>query len=119
MYILLCDVSVASRMLISFIPQPDKDREAVLRERENVRVVVRVRPLSEKESQAGFQSIVESDDLNCSVLVTNPAAQDGEPPKVFTFDSVFGQNSKQVGNIFVIFFIQICVFPFVIRSLAL
>lgn len=75
---------------------PDKDREAVLRERENVRVVVRVRPLSEKESQAGFQSIVESDDLNCSVLVTNPAAQDGEPPKVFTFDSVFGHNSKQM-----------------------
>ena len=68
------------------------------RDRENVRVVVRVRPLSEKETHAGYESIVQSDDLNCSLLVTNPAAQDGEPPKVFTFDSVFGQNSKQVSG---------------------
>ncbi|XP_045612288.1 kinesin-like protein KIF3A isoform X1 [Procambarus clarkii] len=75
---------------------PDKDRETVLKDRENVRVVVRVRPLSEKETHSGYKSMVECDDLNCSLLVTNPDAQAGEPPKVFTFDSVFGQDSKQV-----------------------
>lgn len=59
-------------------------------------MVVRVRPLSDREIHEGHTGIVESDDLNCSVLVTNPAAQAGEPPKVFTFDSVFGYDSKQV-----------------------
>ncbi|XP_042203574.1 kinesin-like protein KIF3A [Homarus americanus] len=75
---------------------PDKDRETTLKDRENVRVVVRVRPLSDQETKAGYKSMVECDDLNCSLLVTNPDAQAGEPPKVFTFDSVFGQDSKQV-----------------------
>lgn len=75
---------------------PDKDRESALKDRENVRVVVRVRPQSEKEVQAGYRSMVTVDDLNCSILVTNPDAQQGEPPKVFTFDSVFGTDSKQV-----------------------
>ncbi|XP_070000439.1 kinesin-like protein KIF3A isoform X3 [Penaeus vannamei] len=75
---------------------PDKDRGAAVKERENVRVVVRVRPLSEKEIHSGHKSMVESDDLNCSLIVTNPSAQSGEPPKVFTFDSVFGADSKQV-----------------------
>ncbi|XP_071552253.1 kinesin-like protein KIF3A isoform X3 [Panulirus ornatus] len=75
---------------------PDKDRESALKDRENVRVVVRVRPQSEKELQAGYRSTVTVDDLNCSILVTNPDAQEGEPPKVFTFDSVFGTDSKQV-----------------------
>ncbi|KAK7067890.1 Kinesin-like protein kif3a [Halocaridina rubra] len=75
---------------------PEKDREAALRDRENVRVVVRVRPLSDKEIQAGYKSLVATDDRNCSIHVTNPSAAEGEPPKVFTFDSVFGEDSKQV-----------------------
>ncbi|KAK4291809.1 hypothetical protein Pmani_035388 [Petrolisthes manimaculis] len=75
---------------------PDKDKEAASKVRETVRVVVRVRPLSEREVHGGHTTIVQSDDLNCSLLVTNPAAQAGEPPKVFTFDSVFGHDSKQV-----------------------
>lgn len=75
---------------------PDKDRDGALKDRENVRVVVRVRPLSDSEKKANFACTVESDDLNCSVLVKNLSAQAGEPPKVFTFDSVFGPDSKQV-----------------------
>ncbi|XP_076059316.1 kinesin-like protein 64D isoform X2 [Oratosquilla oratoria] len=66
------------------------------KEIENVRVVVRVRPLSEKEMKSRYKSVVITDDLNDSLHVMNPGAQDGEPPKVFTFDSVFGQESKQV-----------------------
>lgn len=84
------------------ILQPDKDRESALKDRENVRVVVRVRPQSEKEIQAGYKSSVEVDDLNCSILVTNPDAQEGEPPKVFTFDSVFGTDSKQVSVLYIV-----------------
>ncbi|XP_068204248.1 kinesin-like protein KIF3A [Palaemon carinicauda] len=75
---------------------PDKERDGARKDRENVRVVVRVRPLSDSERKANYKCSVESDDLNCSVHVKNPSAQAGEPPKVFTFDSVFGPESKQV-----------------------
>lgn len=63
---------------------------------ENVRVVVRVRPMNEKESAAGYRNIVEVDSVNGTVIVTNPHASSGEPPKTFTFDLVFGPDSKQV-----------------------
>jgi kinesin family protein 3/17 len=63
---------------------------------ENVRVVVRVRPLSEKEIEAGYQQITKVDTVNKTVTVENPQAVDGEPPKTFTFDVVFDTDSRQV-----------------------
>ncbi|XP_067000347.1 kinesin-like protein KIF3A [Anabrus simplex] len=63
---------------------------------ENVRVVVRVRPLSEKETEAGFRLITKVDSVNGTVAVENPQAADGEPPKMFTFDSVFDMDSRQM-----------------------
>lgn len=65
-------------------------------------MVVRVRPLSDKEIHSGHKSMVETDDMNCSLIVTNPSAQSGEPPKVFTFDSVFGADSKQVSVVVIV-----------------
>ena len=70
-----------------------------MKDRENVRVVVRVRPFSDGERKGGYKCSVITDDMNCSILVTNPSAQQGEPPKVFTFDSVFGPDSKQVSKL--------------------
>ncbi|KAK8769795.1 hypothetical protein V5799_013740 [Amblyomma americanum] len=64
---------------------------------ENIRVVVRCRPLSEKEQAAGCQDIVAVDTVQGTVLVTNPNGAQGDvPPKMFTFDTVFDTNSKQV-----------------------
>jgi kinesin family protein 3/17 len=63
---------------------------------ENVRVVVRVRPLSEKEIEAGYQQITKVDTVNKTITVENPQAADGEPPKTFTFDVVFDTDSRQV-----------------------
>ncbi|KAL1428849.1 hypothetical protein MTO96_002567 [Rhipicephalus appendiculatus] len=64
---------------------------------ENIRVVVRCRPLSEKEQAAGCQDIVTVDTVQGTVLVTNPSGAHGDvPPKMFTFDTVFDVNSKQV-----------------------
>ena len=85
-------------MIESF--QPDGDS------RENVRVVVRVRPLSEKETKSQYNIACKVDDLNCSISVHKPSAPSGEPPKVFTFDSVFGCNSKQV-QVFLLIFKEI------------
>nr|CAD7264094.1 unnamed protein product [Timema shepardi] len=63
---------------------------------ENVRVVVRVRPMSAREREAGYRQIMQVDTVNNSVCVENPQAADGEPPKMFTFDSVFDMDSRQV-----------------------
>ncbi|KAJ9593965.1 hypothetical protein L9F63_014606 [Diploptera punctata] len=63
---------------------------------ENVRVVVRVRPLSEKEIECGFREITTVNTVNNTILVENPHAADGEPPKTFTFDTVFDTDSRQM-----------------------
>lgn len=60
---------------------------------ENVRVVVRVRPL---ETNAG-KNIVVTDKSSRTVTVQKPSAAN-EPPKVYQFDSVFGEDSKQVSS---------------------
>jgi kinesin family member 3A len=60
---------------------------------ENVRVVVRVRPL---ETSAG-KNIVVTDKTSRTVTVQKPNAAN-EPPKVYQFDNVFGEDSKQVSE---------------------
>ena len=60
-----------------------------------VRVVVRCRPLNEKEKGQGFKSIAKIDEVRGQVQVVNPNAPRGEPPKTFTFDTVFAPGSKQ------------------------
>lgn len=63
---------------------------------ENVRVVVRVRPLSDKEQEAGYRKVTSVNPLTGTIYVTNPASQLQEPPKTFTFDIVFDIDSKQL-----------------------
>ncbi|XP_014678184.1 PREDICTED: kinesin-like protein KIF3A [Priapulus caudatus] len=63
---------------------------------ENVKVVVRCRPLNEKEKQTGFKEIVKVEQVQGRVTVSTPNSSAGEPPKVFTFDTVFGPDAKQV-----------------------
>ncbi|EJW87977.1 kinesin-II 85 kDa subunit [Wuchereria bancrofti] len=61
---------------------------------DNVRVVVRCRPLSRIELEQGYQKIVTVESANNSVSVTNPN-NDQEPSRIFTFDAVFGEDSDQ------------------------
>lgn len=63
---------------------------------ENVRVVVRVRPLNGKELDGHCKNITQVDSLNGEIMVENPHAAPGEPPKVFSFDAVFDTDSSQV-----------------------
>ena len=67
-------------------------------DKDNVRVVVRVRPLNDTELVAGHQSAVEVNPLSGSVSLRSPAAAASEPPKTFTFDLAFGPDSKQVSE---------------------
>ncbi|XDV45726.1 hypothetical protein PO909_013773 [Leuciscus waleckii] len=64
---------------------------------ESVKVVVRCRPMNEKERVANFDRVVSVDVKLGQVAVRNPrAASSHEHPKVFTFDSVYDWNSKQM-----------------------
>ncbi|VDH89906.1 kinesin family member 3A, partial [Mytilus galloprovincialis] len=61
-----------------------------------VRVCVRCRPLNDTEVKQGCVMCVKVDEVRGSIEVNIPNSQHGEPPKKFTFDMVFGPNSKQV-----------------------
>uniref|UniRef100_A0A3B3RT31 Kinesin-like protein n=1 Tax=Paramormyrops kingsleyae TaxID=1676925 RepID=A0A3B3RT31_9TELE len=63
---------------------------------ESVKVVVRCRPMNEKEKAANFERVVSIDVKLGQVSVKNPRGTAQEHPKVFTFDSVYDWNSKQV-----------------------
>ncbi|KAM3872427.1 kinesin-like protein KIF3B [Diretmus argenteus] len=64
---------------------------------ESVKVVVRCRPMNEMERTAKFERVVSVDVKLGQIIVRNPkeASAHGHP-KVFTFDSVYDSNSKQV-----------------------
>ncbi|XP_022094991.1 kinesin-II 95 kDa subunit-like isoform X2 [Acanthaster planci] len=61
---------------------------------ESVKVVVRCRPMNSKETKEGFERVVDMDVPRGVVSIRNPKSS-LEPPKQFTFDSVYDWNSKQ------------------------
>ncbi|XP_046644917.1 kinesin-like protein KIF3A [Daphnia pulicaria] len=70
---------------------------------ENVKVVVRVRPLSETEKTAGYKTVVKVDSVNNTIILraqNNGANGTGQSyndvDRSFVFDSVFGQESSQM-----------------------
>lgn len=72
---------------------------------ENVKVVVRVRPLSESERTAGYKTVVKVDSVNnCVILRSQNNGTNGgvaahsynDIDRSFVFDSVFPQESSQV-----------------------
>lgn len=62
---------------------------------ECVKVVVRCRPLNSKETNDGRERIVEMDTKTGTVILKNPKSDASEPPKTFTFDSVYDWNCTQ------------------------
>lgn len=70
---------------------------------ENVKVVVRVRPLSETEKTAGYKTVVKVDSVNNTIILraqnsgANAIGQSyNDVDRSFVFDSVFQQESSQV-----------------------
>ena len=64
---------------------------------DNVRVAVRCRPLSSKETSEGHVAVVQIDQLRGQVTVHLPnTGRSRERSKSFTFDSVFGFDAKQM-----------------------
>ncbi|XP_046380211.1 kinesin-II 95 kDa subunit-like [Haliotis rufescens] len=62
---------------------------------ECVKVVVRCRPMNEKETASGFSRVVNMDVNRGVIDLRSTKGSTTEPPKTFTFDSVYDWNSKQ------------------------
>uniref|UniRef100_A0A3P9KDM5 Kinesin motor domain-containing protein n=1 Tax=Oryzias latipes TaxID=8090 RepID=A0A3P9KDM5_ORYLA len=62
---------------------------------DNIKVVVRCRPLDQKEKTMGLKEAVTVDEIRGTITV-NKLDMPQEPPKKFTFDTVFGPDSKQL-----------------------
>ncbi|XP_017071599.1 kinesin-like protein KIF3A [Drosophila eugracilis] len=63
---------------------------------ENVRVVVRTRPMDKNELSTGALSAISVDKLNRAITVMKPNATANEPPKTYYFDNVFDGGSNQM-----------------------
>ncbi|XP_039271184.2 kinesin-like protein KIF3B [Styela clava] len=61
---------------------------------ESVKVVVRCRPLNQKEIAANHDRVVNMDVKSGQILIKNPKAT-GEAERSFTFDAVYDWNSEQ------------------------
>ncbi|XP_051789429.1 kinesin-like protein KIF3A isoform X2 [Erpetoichthys calabaricus] len=62
---------------------------------DNVKVVVRCRPLNQKEKTMGYKQAVNVDEIRGTITVHKVDSMN-EPPKTFTFDTVFGPDSNQL-----------------------
>ena len=58
---------------------------------ENVKVVVRVRPLNSTETKEGYKMITKVNTIDGTIKVEIPKKEPGmeTPAKIFTFDTVF------------------------------
>ncbi|XP_005190818.1 kinesin-like protein KIF3A [Musca domestica] len=63
---------------------------------ENVRVVVRARPMDKNEVAAGALGVIKVDKLKRAITVVKPQATANEPPKTYYFDNVFDGDSSQL-----------------------
>lgn len=62
---------------------------------DNVKVVVRCRPFNEREKAMSYKMAVNVDEMRGTITV-HKTDSSNEPPKTFTFDTVFGPESKQL-----------------------
>uniref|UniRef100_A0A7E4ZSY9 Kinesin-like protein n=1 Tax=Panagrellus redivivus TaxID=6233 RepID=A0A7E4ZSY9_PANRE len=80
---------------LSDAPQRQPPKRPATAHKETIKVIVRCRPMSQKEIEKGHQRIVTMDTKRGVVEVANPKDPDA-PPKTFTFDAIYGENSKQM-----------------------
>ncbi|XP_044310476.1 kinesin-like protein KIF3A isoform X2 [Varanus komodoensis] len=77
-------------MPINKSEKPDKPENS-----DNVKVVVRCRPFNEREKTMCYKMAVNVDEMRGTITV-HKTDSSNEPPKTFTFDTVFGPESKQL-----------------------
>ncbi len=78
-----------------FVQSNKLDKPEKVEVSDNVKVVVRCRPLNEKEKMMGHKRSVTVDEIRGTISVSK-LDMTSEPPKTFTFDTVFSPDSKQL-----------------------
>ncbi|XP_041968700.1 kinesin-like protein KIF3A [Aricia agestis] len=63
---------------------------------ENVRVVVRVRPMDQREKLEGSYNCVSVDSVNNTIAVNRSSVNPPEPPRIYAYDAVFDSNTSQM-----------------------
>ncbi|XP_045505731.1 kinesin-like protein KIF3A isoform X3 [Colias croceus] len=63
---------------------------------ENVRVVVRLRPMDSREKIDGSYNCVSVDTVNNTIAVTRTNVSPPEPPRIYAYDAVFDSNTSQM-----------------------
>ncbi|CAL8092389.1 unnamed protein product [Calicophoron daubneyi] len=69
--------------------------QAKMERSECVKVVIRCRPMNEREIADGYTKCVVLDEGNGTIELTNPKGRPDDPPRTFVFDSVYDENSQQ------------------------
>ncbi|XP_041079364.1 kinesin-like protein KIF3A isoform X1 [Polyodon spathula] len=77
------------------MPSTKPEKQEKVETSDTVKVVVRCRPMNQKEKGMGYKQAVSVDEIRGTITV-NKIDSTNEPPKTFTFDTVFGQDSKQL-----------------------
>ncbi|XP_058852309.1 kinesin-like protein KIF3A isoform X1 [Acipenser ruthenus] len=77
------------------MPSTKPEKQEKVETSDTVKVVVRCRPMNQKEKGMGHKQAVSVDEIRGTITV-NKIDSTNEPPKTFTFDTVFGQDSKQL-----------------------
>ncbi|CAG5037147.1 unnamed protein product [Parnassius apollo] len=72
------------------------DAELVASTVENVRVVVRVRPMDQREKLEEAYNCVSVDSVNSTIAVTRSNASPPEPPRIYAYDAVFDSDTSQM-----------------------
>lgn len=63
---------------------------------ENVRVVVRVRPMDQREKLENSYNCISVDAVNNTVAVTRNNVTPPEPPRIYAYDAVYDSNTSQM-----------------------
>ncbi|XP_032526225.1 kinesin-like protein KIF3A [Danaus plexippus] len=63
---------------------------------ENVRVVVRVRPMDQRERLDGAAGCVSVDAVHGTIAVTRSNTTSPEPPRIYAYDAVFDSDTSQM-----------------------
>ncbi|KAL0180784.1 hypothetical protein M9458_023190, partial [Cirrhinus mrigala] len=66
---------------------------------ESVKVVVRCRPLNDREKAMNCKTVISIDSSHCQCFIEKPGATE-EPPKQFTFDGTYyiNHSTEQIYN---------------------
>ncbi|KAH0628779.1 hypothetical protein JD844_010296 [Phrynosoma platyrhinos] len=97
-----CLLLLCCKYLLSFVLPPNSASASSwvwTMALEAVKVIVRCRPLNEREKQLGCKVVVNMDSTRSQCFIQNPAASE-DPPKQFTFDGAYymDQNTEEIYN---------------------